>query len=55
VSDDAIDRVGCHPGVDVARRGERHIVPVKGNVHGKRTDDDNLLSNRLEYGRGTLQ
>jgi hypothetical protein len=55
VSNDAIDVVGCHPRVDVARRSERHVVPVKGDVHGKRTDDDNLFPNRLEYGRGILQ
>jgi len=44
----SIDGLRLNARVDIARRGQCNLLPVQGDPHRKRSDDDDLVADRLE-------
>ncbi len=55
VSNDPIDCVGLDASIDIARRRERHVMLVKGDLHGQGPDDDDIVSDWLQDRCSVLQ
>jgi hypothetical protein len=47
MGDNAGRTLGRGSGVNVSRRGERHLVTGKSDLHGESTDDDYVFSDRM--------